>query len=83
MSSRRNTPSDPRPPRGVLAGSATNWTDLMGELSVEVTEGLEEGATIITGPFRVLRSLKPGDAVREEKKKKDGGPDGPSASPQG
>ncbi len=58
-------------------------TDLMGELSVEVTEGLEEGASIITGPFRVLRSLKPGDQVREEKKKKDGGPDGPSASPPG
>lgn len=54
-------------------------TDLMGELSVEVTEGLEEGATIITGPFRSLRTLKPGDKVREEKKPKNGpgGPDGP------
>ncbi len=56
-------------------------TDLMGELSVEVTEGLKDGETIITGPFRALRTLKPGDKVREEKKKKDG-PDGPSAGPQ-
>src|SRR6185436_6108299 len=56
-------------------------TDLMGELSVEVTEGLKEGDTIITGPFRSLRTLKPGDKVREEKKPKGGGPDGPSASP--
>jgi len=58
-------------------------TDLMGELSVEVTEGLKEGDVIITGPFRSLRTLKPGDKVREEKKKEPGGPDGPSASPQG
>jgi hypothetical protein len=58
-------------------------TDLMGELSVEVTEGLKEGDTLITGPFRSLRTLKPGDKVREEKKKKGTGPDGPSASPQG
>lgn len=58
-------------------------TDLMGELSVEVTEGLKEGDVLITGPFRSLRTLKPGDKVREEKKKGPGGPDGPSASPQG
>jgi len=57
-------------------------TDLMGELSVEVTEGLKEGDVLITGPFRSLRTLKPGDKVREEKKKKGGPGDGPSASPQ-
>jgi HlyD family secretion protein len=57
-------------------------TDLMGELSVEVTEGLKEGDTIITGPFRSLRTLKPGDKVREEKKPKNG-PGGPQGGPQG
>lgn len=42
-------------------------TGLLGELAVEVTEGLKEGETLITGPFRELRSLKPGDLVREAK----------------
>jgi HlyD family secretion protein len=46
-------------------------TGLLGELSVEVTQGLSGGETLISGPFRELRSLKPGDAVREAK------PDGP------
>ena len=40
-------------------------TGLLGELSVEVVDGVQEGETIVTGPFRELRSLKPGDAVRE------------------
>jgi HlyD family secretion protein len=42
-------------------------TGLLGELAVEVTEGLKEGETLITGPFRELRNLKPGDLVREAK----------------
>jgi HlyD family secretion protein len=42
-------------------------TGLLGELAVEVTEGLKEGETLITGPFRELRMLKPGDVVREAK----------------
>ena len=53
-------------------------TGLLGELSLEVTEGLKGGETLITGPFRSLRELKPGDAVKVEEKKKDG--DGPKAS---
>jgi HlyD family secretion protein len=40
---------------------------MLGELSVEVLSGLAGGETIVTGPFRALRSLKPGDAVREDK----------------
>lgn len=51
-------------------------TGLMGELSVEVTEGLKEGDTLITGPFKSLRTLKPGDAVKVEEPKK-----GPSPGP--
>jgi HlyD family secretion protein len=41
-------------------------TGLLGELSLEVLEGLEGGETIVTGPFRALRSLNPGERVREE-----------------
>jgi HlyD family secretion protein len=40
-------------------------TGLLGELAVEVIDGVKEGETIVTGPFRELRTLKPGDAVRE------------------
>ncbi|HKQ61006.1 MAG TPA: efflux RND transporter periplasmic adaptor subunit [Candidatus Polarisedimenticolaceae bacterium] len=39
---------------------------LLGELALEVLDGLKGGETIVTGPFRALRSLKPGDAVRRE-----------------
>jgi HlyD family secretion protein len=42
-------------------------TGLLGELAVEVVQGLSGGETLITGPFRELRTLKPGDAVRESK----------------
>lgn len=41
-------------------------TGLLGELSLEVTSGLAGGETIVTGPFRALRELSPGDAVRAE-----------------
>jgi HlyD family secretion protein len=46
-------------------------TGLLGELSLEVTSGLKGGETLITGPFKSLRSLKPGDPVKVEKPKKD------------
>jgi HlyD family secretion protein len=49
-------------------------TGLMGELSVEVTSGLAGGETIITGPFKALRELKDGDAVKKEEPKKEGEP---------
>jgi hypothetical protein len=39
---------------------------------VEVLEGLEGGETLVTGPFRALRNLKPGDAVVEEEKPAEG-----------
>ena len=51
-------------------------TGLLGELSVEVTEGLKEGETLITGPFKELRMLKPGDLVREAKPDEHGPPRG-------
>ena len=37
------------------------------ETSVAVLEGLKDGDTVVTGPYRGLRDLKNGDAVREKK----------------
>lgn len=44
-------------------------TGLLGELSLEVLEGLKGGETLINGPFKVLREIKPGDLVKIEKAK--------------
>lgn len=52
-------------------------TGLLGELSLEVVEGLKGDESVITGPFRALRELKPGDAVKVEKPK-EGAPTGGS-----
>lgn len=45
-------------------------TGLQGELAVEVVSGLSGGESLITGPFKSLRTMKPGDAVKLEKPKK-------------
>jgi len=37
------------------------------ETSVAVLEGLKDGETVVTGPYRALRDLKNGDAVKEKK----------------
>jgi HlyD family secretion protein len=37
------------------------------ETSVAVVEGLKDGDTVVTGPYRALRDLKTGDAVKEKK----------------
>jgi HlyD family secretion protein len=37
------------------------------ETSVAIVEGLKDGDTVVTGPYRALRDLKSGDAVREKK----------------
>ncbi len=38
---------------------------LSSDSDQEITEGLEEGARVIIGPYRVLRNLDDGDPVRE------------------
>ena len=45
-------------------------TGLAGESSVEIVRGLSEGQEIITGPFRALRELKDGTAVRKQEEEK-------------
>ena len=49
-------------------------TGMIGELSIEVASGLQGGETLVTGPFKALRELEPGGAVKVEdpKKKKKG-----------
>lgn len=37
------------------------------ETSVAILEGLKDGETVVTGPYRALRDLKHGDAVKEKK----------------
>jgi HlyD family secretion protein len=44
-------------------------TGLVGDLSIEVVRGLRGGETVITGPFKALRELNPGDPVTLEKPK--------------
>ncbi len=78
-------PGAPRDEEGVYVVDAGKvkfqavHTGLLGEMSIEVLDGLEEGTSIVTGPFKALRSLKPGDAIRPESTGGAGGPGGPSA----
>ncbi|MBN1503871.1 MAG: efflux RND transporter periplasmic adaptor subunit [Candidatus Eisenbacteria bacterium] len=44
-------------------------TGIMSETDVEVLSGLSEKDEVVTGPFKVLRDLKDGQAVKGEKKK--------------
>src|SRR5262249_51351721 len=47
-------------------------TGLTGELDIEVESGLKDGESVISGPFKTLRTLKEGDRIKEmsEEKKK-------------
>jgi len=47
---------------------------LSSDSDQEIVSGLEEGETVITGPFRVLRDMNDGDAVEEKEpeEKRDG-----------
>jgi HlyD family secretion protein len=70
----------PRDEEGVflMEGSTAAFrpiqTGLLGELSLEVVSGLKGGETLITGPFKSLRTLKPGEVVKVEEPKKGDGP---------
>ncbi|MFN7958545.1 MAG: efflux RND transporter periplasmic adaptor subunit [Holophagaceae bacterium] len=69
-------PGAPRDEEGVwlFEGGKAKFTavktGLLGDLNVEVLDGLKGGETVITGPFRILRDLKGGELVREDKGKK-------------
>jgi len=44
-------------------------TGITGESDIEVTSGLKEGQQVITGPSRILNTLKEGDVVKKQTKK--------------
>lgn len=72
-------PDAPREQEGVylMEGGKARFqplqTGLIGDLSIEVTAGLKGGETVVTGPFKALRTINPGDAVQLEKPKKEEG----------
>ncbi|UCC45281.1 MAG: efflux RND transporter periplasmic adaptor subunit [Candidatus Zixiibacteriota bacterium] len=41
-------------------------TGIADQKNIEVIEGLEEGDTVISGPYRMLRTVKDGDQVKAE-----------------
>jgi HlyD family secretion protein len=69
-------PNAPREQEGVylMEGGKARFqpvkTGLVGDLSIEVTDGLKGGETVITGPFKALREINPGDVVKLEEPKK-------------
>ncbi len=48
---------------------------LSDETSVEILTGLEEGDKVVTGPYRSLKKLKNGDAIKISKESEDGDED--------
>jgi HlyD family secretion protein len=50
-------------------------TGITGESDIEITSGLQPGLEVVTGPSRVLRTLKEGDTVQKQ------APGKPGASP--
>jgi len=44
---------------------------LTDETAAEVTQGLEENATVVTGPYRAIKKLKDGEAVKVAKESED------------
>jgi HlyD family secretion protein len=45
-------------------------TGIMGETDIEVTEGIGEGQTIVTGSYKTLRTLKDDARIKTEQKGK-------------
>ncbi|HXT64912.1 MAG TPA: efflux RND transporter periplasmic adaptor subunit [Pyrinomonadaceae bacterium] len=46
-------------------------TGITGESDIEITSGLSSGAEVVTGPSRVLKTLKDGTGVKKQTKKPD------------
>jgi hypothetical protein len=42
---------------------------IAGDMYIEITSGLKEKETVVTGPFAVLKKLKDGDGIRLPRKK--------------
>jgi HlyD family secretion protein len=70
-------PGAPRDEEGVWTLDKDNkvkflpvTTGPLGDLDVEILSGLKGDETVVIGPFRVLRDLKGGELVHEDKNKK-------------
>jgi HlyD family secretion protein len=48
-------------------------TGITGESDIEILSGLQPGTEVITGPSRVLKTLKDGSTVKRQTKKPEGG----------
>lgn len=65
----------PKPIKGVyvLDGNKVKFievtTGITGESDIQITAGLSEGQEVITGPSRILKSLKENDIVKRQVKK--------------
>jgi HlyD family secretion protein len=77
------TPADkPKPIKGVyvLDGNKAKFvaveTGITGESDIQITSGLESGQDVITGPSRVLNTLKEGTVVKKQVKKEGEGTPG-------
>lgn len=57
----------------VLEGNKTKFveveTGITGESDIEIKSGLQEGQEVITGPSRILNTLKEGTQVKKQEKK--------------
>jgi HlyD family secretion protein len=68
----------PKPVKGVyvLENNKVKFvevaTGITGESDIQVTSGLSEGAEVITGPTRILKTLKDNDIVKRQVKKENG-----------
>ena len=74
-------PADkPKPVKGVfiLDGNKAKFvpveTGITGESDIQITSGLSPGQEVITGPSRVLNTLKDDTVVKRQEKKEGGGP---------
>lgn len=45
-------------------------TGIANQKHIEVTDGIQDGDSIISGPYKILRTIKDGDAVEKVEKKK-------------
>jgi HlyD family secretion protein len=55
-------------------------TGITGESDIEITSGVTQGMKVITGPSRVLKTLKEGTTVKEQQNKPGGGGNSNNAS---
>ncbi|MGI8555975.1 MAG: hypothetical protein ACR2LT_06425, partial [Pyrinomonadaceae bacterium] len=62
----------PKPTKGVyvLNGNKVKFvevtTGISGESDIQITSGLNEGDEVVTGPSRILKTLKDNDVVKKQ-----------------